>query len=603
MILGKEDEWQSDNSQPNIFIKIQTALAILVDRNPEGVFSPGSSKYKATTPLFKQIYQRNWEIAKSKQQLKLFIFNLAKYGWAIARTFPKRVVNKVKVIKEYNEEEPEKSVWEEKEIVEYNDIFRENLDPWNAWIDDMAKPNNPWSLKDWCWRKVYDWDTAKVEFENYKNWKYVKQGGNLQEKITGGIQKKYEGKKMVEIVFYESIQKDLFMVIANGVPVIIEPLPISDADGHKRLSLWQTYWVLRHAESAFGVGIYEATRYDQTLLDRFRNMTIDQLTLSIYKMFFYQGTEKLTETGVIKVTPGVGKQVLNPKDMQWLQIPGPGAEAWKGIEMFKNDVNEASGITEPLMGTIVGKTAFEIAQAKEAALKRLKTPLENICEALEEDGYTTISLIQLLYSIPETIKIADPEKIEAYLKEIQSDSQLYEEAEATEEGGRQIVAKIYREIQLGLEEDEKGNLIETEKTRFFRVKPKFLKWNGIIKIKPQSILTPSKQLDKALDLEMLNMVIPLLGQPPEIFQKVVKNILKLYEKTPEDWLPDSWLEEKQQQAERPLFVPQGEQPMMGERPMPQGAETLVPRTEIPEQPAGIGGKLVGALTNAFRKMR
>ena len=100
-------------------------------------------------------------------------------------------------------------------------------------------------------------------------------------------------------------------------------------------------------------------------------MTIDQLTLSIYKMFFYQGTQSITETGDIKITPGAGKQVLDPKNINWLEIPGPGSEAWKGLEIFKKDMDEASGITDPLLGIITGKTAFEIAQAKESALKAL----------------------------------------------------------------------------------------------------------------------------------------------------------------------------------------------------------------------------------------
>ena len=43
-----EDDWQSDASQPNPFIKIQTALSILIDRNPIANFLPGSKKYEST---------------------------------------------------------------------------------------------------------------------------------------------------------------------------------------------------------------------------------------------------------------------------------------------------------------------------------------------------------------------------------------------------------------------------------------------------------------------------------------------------------------------------------------------------------------------------
>lgn len=595
------NNWQSDISQPNPFIKIQTALAILVDQNPSGVFTAATKKFAATTELIKQLYQRSWEIAKSKAQLKLFIFNLAKYGWAVGRTYPLKRVNKVRELVEYDEDKPENSTYEEKEVVEFNDVMRENLDPWNVWIDDMAKPNNEFSVRDWMWRKVYSMEVAKLEFGNFKNWKYVESGGIVTDKISGtasSVTKNFKDTNLVEIYFYENRVKDLFMVIANGVPIVIEPLPISDARGSKRLSLWQAYWVLRHAESPYGVGIYESIRYDTALLDRIRNMTIDQLTLSIYKMWFYQGTQSLTETGDIQITPGVGKQTLDPKNINWLNVPGPGNESWQGIEMLRRDIDESSGITETLIGAITGKTAFEIAQAKEAALKRLKTPLENITEALNTEGYITVSLIDLIYSIPETYSITEPDLIQAYLNEIEGDSELYERDE-----NDNFTARVFREFPLNLDKDEKNNLIETEQTKFFRVKPRFLKWEGIINIKSQSILTPSKQVDKALDLEMYNILIPLLAQPPELYGKIAKSITKLYDKDPKDVLPDAWINPESSQNQ-PLFVgQQGQQP--GQLPAPGGnapqAPTAVSATQPAANPQGLVQRAMSRLTAPFRR--
>ena len=544
------DNWQSDVSQANPFVKIQTALAILIDQNPTGVFTSTSKKYESVAILMKQLYERSWEFAKSKGQLKLFLHNCAKYGWAIARTYPLRITRKVQVLKRFDSEEPEESEYEEKEVVEYNDIMRENIDPRNAWIDDMAKPNNAQSIRDWTWRKVYPMDAFQEEFGKYKRSKFVKAGGNVDETINVvGTQNEKKDEDLVEVLFYENRLKDLYMVIANGIPVLIEPLQCSDTRGLKKLSCWQAYWNLRHAESVYGIGIYESIRYEQALLDRIRNMTIDQLTMSIYKMFFYQGTQSLTETGDILIKPGVGKQVLDPKNVNWLEIPGPGREAWEGLAVFKQDLDEASGITDPLIGQVTGKTAFELAQAKESALKRLKTPLDNVLDALNTEGYITVSLIQLLYSIPETYKISDPDLIDKYLKEVEGDPELWQR---DDEGN--FEAKLYPEFPLNMDKDEKGNLMETNDTRFFRVRPKFLAWEGIINIKSQSLLTPSKQIDKALDLEMYNILIPLFVEPPEIYKKVGEAICKLYDKDPKDILPEIWLQDPQENQS--LFVPQ-----------------------------------------------
>ncbi|MFH1640427.1 MAG: hypothetical protein ABIA66_00540 [Candidatus Omnitrophota bacterium] len=622
--LGKEDGWQFDAPRPNPYIKIQTALSILVDRNPSGVFLPLSKKFEKINNLVKQLYEKNWEMANSKQQLKLFMFNTAKYGWGIARTYPLKIKKKVRNIVEYNEDDPENSKWEEKEVTEYNDVFRENLDPWNAWIDDAARPNNFLTMKDWAWRRVYSWDQAEQEFGKYDRWKYVRPGGNIQDKLESPDQKKITDTNLVEIVFYENKLKDLFMVMANGVPIIIEPLPISDARGSKKLSCWHAYWNLRHAESPYGIGIYEAIRNDVVGLNRIRCMSIDQLTLSIYKSFFYSGTTSLTEGGTIKIAPGVGKQVADPKSISWLNVPGPGREAWEGVEMFQKDIDESSGITDPLMGEVTGKTAFEIAQAKESALKRLKTPLDNICDALEIDGYLTVALMQMIYSIPEVIKISDPEVIQEYLEEIKGDTDLFERGENGE-----FEAKVYREFQLGLEKDETDTLVESQNSKFFRIKPSSLNWEGIINIKPQSILTPSKELDKALTLEMTNVINPMMGQTTlEIdmakqmgadknlddttFGKTIKQILKKYDADPKEWLPNAWMKDsnpllkgspvitQENKVMSQMMAEQGQQPRK-QQPMPAGAvnpmAAQAPTPTAPQRPQGVAGGMFSGLVN------
>jgi hypothetical protein len=623
--------WQSDISQSNPFIKIGVALSILVDQNPKGVFTPMVKKFQATTELMKQLYQRSWEVARSNPQLKLFVFNLAKYGWAVIRTYPLKIEREVNVVESLNDDqEPQ---YKKEKVIEYNDVYRENLDPRNVWIDDMAKPNNPMSVRDWTFRKVYDMDTDEFEREFGKSKLYdkVKKGGTTSELVssTKGTQKKFQGKNLVEVYFYESRAKDMFWVLANGVPVQMEHLPISDARGSKKLSLSQTYWNLRHSESPYGIGIYEAIRYENAMQDRISNMTLDQLTLSIYKMFFYQGTQTLQDTGDITIVPGLGKQMLDPKNINWLEVPGPGAEAWQGIELLKQRLDEASGVMEPLGGgspTRKGKgkiTAFQIAQEKEMALRRLKNPLDNILEALNEEAYITISLCQLLYSIPETYEITDPRLIEDYLAEVKNDPELFEE-DVQDGQPRKLTAKVYPEMPLNLDKDNEGNLTETKDTKFFRIKPKFLDWEGIIQIKAESILTASKQVDKAMGLEFYNIYVPIIGQlaqqvgmmmqsgqPIDLdelpFGKIAKLLPKLYDKDPRDLLPNSWVAKPKEQqqgnaqsgTQQPLFVQQGQQQgQQGQQPQ-QGPQQQGQKV-VPQQQPGLGQRIMQGIGNIFK---
>ena len=68
------EEWRSDLSEPTLLVKIQTALSILVDRNPEGVFKALTDKYKSRTDLAHALWKRGWTKGKAKRQLKLFNF-------------------------------------------------------------------------------------------------------------------------------------------------------------------------------------------------------------------------------------------------------------------------------------------------------------------------------------------------------------------------------------------------------------------------------------------------------------------------------------------------------------------------------------------------
>jgi hypothetical protein len=50
--IGDDTEsWRSHNSEPTLFVKMNTALSILLDKDPEAFFEPGSKKYEATTKI------------------------------------------------------------------------------------------------------------------------------------------------------------------------------------------------------------------------------------------------------------------------------------------------------------------------------------------------------------------------------------------------------------------------------------------------------------------------------------------------------------------------------------------------------------------------
>jgi len=556
-----QDGWQSDTADIDLFVKIQVALAILLKRVPEATFKASKKQYKKLNAIIKAVYKKGWEKGKAMQQLKLFVFNLAKYGFSVARTYPKMLKSTNEVLTGFDDKG--KKVYETREVIEYNDIARKNLNPKRAWIDELAIPNAPDSAGDWMWEEDYTDQALLAEFSDSPNIDFVQPAtsqGSSTDDNEGDTGKKVEAPVHV-VTFYESKVADTFAAITDsGVVLVNEPLPISDNKGIKKLSCWYTYWNLRNAESIEGIGLYEILKNDSETYDKLRNMTVDQLVMSIYKMFFYSGTNQGDSDGNIKITPGKGQQVNDPKNMKFLEVPGPGQEAWKGLEFVQNRKDEISGITKPLLASVTEKnrTAFEVGQAKESALQRLSTPLENIKDAIEQEAYIALPVMGMIYSIPEVIAIADKQLINDYLEEIQGDGELFERGENGE-----FLAKVYQEMSLNIETDDDGQLIESKEDAFFSLKPSVWSWEGTITVKAHSLINPSPIIERQESVQLSQILFPMFQAPPEIGLKLAKEILKKYDEDPKDWLPDTWLAYEAQGGvagqQNGLFVPQGEE--------------------------------------------
>jgi hypothetical protein len=603
--VTSEDEWRSKNSDPTLLTKIQTALSILVDNNPQATLEALVKKYDASAAVTKALWKRNWNVTGAKDKLKLFVFNLAKYGWSAGRTYPRRVEQDKKILTKYYADNPEKNEYESKKLLWFNDLDRETLDPFRTWIDEMTKPYDQFSMNDCYYEVDYGYDQAKLEFGMYDNWSEVKAmpAGTSDEQSDSSAKENAEKKSVVTLGFFESRSRDLFAIVVprqSNLVLYYSPLPNDDG----MLSVWHTPWILRSASSPYGVSLWRIIKQDKELYDKMTNMTMDQLVLSILKMFFYTGSSGLLGDGTIKISPGAGKQIINGK-VDWMDIPGPGAESWKGLAELKNRIDNNSGVTPTLEGEVAqNKTLGEVLHAKESALKRMRMPLENIVWAIEQDAYVSISWFPQLYSVPEVMQFARMEDIAKYEQENQMSAKS--KFQKLDEFGNQegnVEATFLPQMKLGLEK-RGSTFIESKQDRFFQIGDDLpldtLRWRGMFRVIPKSIVSSSSELDKQRKLEIFNLLVPLLSLPPELGARPAAQILKANDEEPEDWLPDAWVEflkgASAQPQGQPLFVPQpgmqapgmgmgmesGGQSMQGllnVKPN-QGGPTVVPRSQL-----------------------
>lgn len=548
-ITGNEgNEWRSDISEPTLFVKVNTALSLLMQQNPEATFKAILDKYKPTSALAKAIWKRSWDIACSKEQMQHFILNLAKYGWAPGRTYPRLVKRQKEVLTELDTENPENNKYEKRTIVDFNDIFREALDPHRTWIDDMANMTDPWSLNDWYFEKDYNKDIFDSEFKNYSNWKSVKAGAPYREKETDGEDPVNEETKqrtdVVTLGFYENRERDLYGIYVPSDKVLLYSGPLPNDEG--MLSYWDACWNTRDPRTRFGIGLYEILKNDKVMYDRWDNMTTDQLIMAVYKMLFYSGPTAPGD-GKIRVEPGVAKQKLPGTTIDVVDVKfEPRAFEW--LDRRKERIDENTGITPTLQGQVEGKTLGEVLHAKDAALKRLNIPLANIAYAIEKDAYLTLSWGNQIYSLPEVMEFEDEKQLQEFMQET---GRSWDQALVQPSGA--ISADFPRTLDLSLGEDRQGNLIESPDARFFTIgqdmQKTALKWKGRITVKGMSIVAPSQELDRQRKLELFNLVSPVVTMITQAMSmgqfsvalgmaKPVVQILEIQDEKPEDWLPE-----------------------------------------------------------------
>jgi len=592
------DNWRSDVSEPILMAKIQTALSILIDQNPEAIFKALNEKYKKNTALAYSLWKRSWDIGRSKHQLKTVIFDIAKYGWGIGRTYPRFIQRKGKILIEVNDDHPEKNKYDDVNITQYNDIFRERLDPYKTWIDDMTNLVDPWSMGDWYYEKDYSWDSFLIEFGDYKNIKYVNKSN--KEPIEG---EETERQDIVTVGFYESVDKDLYAIKIPAQDVILYYAPLPN--DKKKLSCWWSIWHIRDPKTPYGIGLYEIIRNDKVLYDRIRNMNVDQMVMSIYPMLFYTGAGGLTGQGDFVISPALIKQKAAGTSVEQVIIKydNRGNEA---IEKIKQDMDEMTGITPTLQGEIEGKTLGETLHAKDSALKRLSIPLKNIAYMLEEEAFISLAWMKQCYSIPEVKSFADENELQSYVEETGRFAHNITPTQMDETGQpQQIQGDFYPNFEMALE-DREGTLIESKDNQFFTVGENLplesLDWEGMITIDPKSVLSPTPELERQRKLELYNLITPTIEKISFAIKqdvdlaialtKPVIQILEIQNEKPKLWLPDEVIKamENPEQYKQEMMMQQQQMMQQEQQSILQkgpplfvggkGANKVVPQNEI-----------------------
>lgn len=582
-------------SEPILFSKIQTAIAILIGQNLNVKLKAILEKYKKNINVAKSLWNKNWHLKENKPTLGLHIYDLTKYGWTIGRVFPRLVKNKKKILKRIDKDNPENNEFRNIEIIRFNDIMRERLDPYRTFIDDKTNLSDPFSQDDWYYEKDYSKDAFKLEFKNYSNFDKVSFGGILNDDKNSNNGETSQRDDMVTIGFYESISKDLYAIFAPKDNVVVYYSPLPNDEG--KLSCYWTHWNIRDPRTPYGIGFFEILKQNKRMYDLFVNMKMEQLIYAIIPLIFGSGPNKEEE---IILTPGVLHQKTPGSTLEQIKIDIE-PHGWDVADRMDERQDEYTGITKTLSGKIEGKTLGETLQAKDSALRKLGTPLGNIASMIESNFYLTMSWYNQILSIPEIREFVDEDELRQYEKENEIQAEFFQ----TEKDGR-ITADFLPTLNLGLTENKNGILVESPEDRYFQITNKSneklielkkngqdvsnllslqsIKWDGICEVDVRSIVALSQELERQRKIEVFNVVMPVIqvmlqtlkGNQAEMrepdpqgaldLMKPIKQFLEVQDEKLRDWLPDRLVEldenpeslqemaAEKQKAENPLFI-------------------------------------------------
>lgn len=565
-------KWQNKTAKNIAFTKVQTALSILIDQNPERQLFAKTKKGEGKLPLWKSLIDYTDDVGNSREQWKDFVFDLSLYGTALGQEYWRYEDRMVTM------------AGEEKKIIDFNNPYWKELPIRDVRVDEKARSWDPKSEnypRDWFKRMVMDFEDFKRRYPEarYPKAKYVRSGGDTEDKRERKTVMDV-GKDQIEVLYYESWVDDKCSVLANGVLVKDIPLPFR----HKKLSLFGANFWKRSTEDVYGLGIPEVIEGDEILIDKINNTNIDQVLLDIYKVLIIGMGEELEDEELI-LEPNKIIRLKNPDVAKWIssgEKTGTYAsklQARQAIEDTKEDIDEKTGITKQLAGALMGKTATETAINREAGLRRLKTPLDAIEGAMEWQSKLRISMIKQVYELP----VGNKEfKTKGLLGILQT--------RKTPE---------YRTIRLGVQEQkEKGTYAQSDRSSYIEITPETLFEEPDIKIKHLSTIPASKELEKQKVIQAfsLNSSLPYT----DIF-KAQKRLNKGLGEDPDDWMMDEKDIVKMQKDAQGFTTGQQEGGNVNTERVARGTDEGVAEVPIQQKQGGVFSKVGEKISGLFGK--
>ena len=404
------DDWRADLRLPDAFAAIQAQEQENIDRKSRPKLARTEDSDRSKEEWANAILNHNMDATDFDHEYSMVRLERSIKGTAFMRdTYryeTRRIMDPTGEVDENG-----KMLFQEKEIVEYDDDFAEFIPNEHTFVDPDARDIK--YANDWVYREVLDILTFRDTYGNhpdFMNVEFVKPGGETTNRSFFKSPEDMD-EDQVEVLHYENKAWDEYLVVANNVPIRIGPLP----NKHKQLSLIPFYQY-RVPGYFWGVGIPKVIWELSEERRSVRMLNLDRQKMQINKMFLYNRAYDIDEEELTPRPHGfigvdTNGQPLN-QVMQPLEYGDVPASYFRTEEILLEDIRRAHGIDDRIQGVNVGGTATEAAILKESSLKRVNmiTKLDEL-SSLKRVGKIKWSNVQFFYREPRVEKIIGPNEI------------------------------------------------------------------------------------------------------------------------------------------------------------------------------------------------
>lgn len=593
-------EEQARKSMPLAFEKITTAQAVMIKEHPKAVMKAEREQFKDLNNLIENIYYENFRIQRKLRVLRKYVYQLAKYGIGYWREYIKKTYRK----QFYDENGEQKCKW----VYDVFDVVAENIHPKNIILDnncfavkDVNKPANDCIILNYLTEDEFKAVYPEEKFENtqfvFENQSYMIEDSLAKDEKTT------DGKQKIQVLIYENKYENLRETWANEIPIESVPLPGNE------LSINGGKWV-EDGENYDGIGIGQIMEIYQPLIDDIVNADNERLRQLVRPSEdWFNGIELSDETEDFTFGSGnVRKFTGNKNDIIYNSPPPRTPSEAQQKEEIMEEIDRATFVPRNLAGTDDAKTAYQSAQNRESALRKLSIPLDSIKDTIEDCANLDLELYKIAYSEPlETYLLVegDDEFDEAMSIQKAAEEKGYEDERIVEEKDG-LYRRKFREFEFPLKVEEKpkedtgeniptGRIIEADEKMFWELLPDFINWRGRIEIIGESFIPISQVMREEQDKQTVMFILGIqatdeMGNPaltdasgvPYIIDKVraIKDFIKINK----NFNPDKYVV--------PMTMPNANQGAMNINPLEQKSEIGAMEQTGNRRPELMGAKLI-----------